>query len=310
MRLFQLTRDHHPEITIHGQIGLIHKEQLILYPDRDTPIVSRSLLKPWQFLATELNPSQDFWTMGLASHSGEEIQIQKLHELQEILGISTEDLFCPKSYPSDQKTAWTLRLKGAEKEKIYNPCFGKHLIYRYAHHRENNSVRYDDLTSPVHKRLDAKIHQITRGNHKWLRDSCGLPTLLTAMTHQLHLWQSLNADLPAFKQLRQIWLDHPVLIGGSSRLDTQIMQHVPGLLAKEGADGLLALQTTGNSPTTILVKLSHGFSPKHSGTALYVLLNQLQSDCPLLTQLLVFLKNQLGHWVNKDQRLVSCLPSS
>src|SRR5690606_16839733 len=78
----------------------------------------------------------------------------------------------------------------------------------------------------------------------FVTDGCRLPTPLLEPGELARLYRALAAapDGSELGRLRQAMVDHPERIGGPERVDTRLMQANPGLLvAKEGADGLLAI---------------------------------------------------------------------
>jgi L-asparaginase II len=96
--------------------------------------------------------------------------------------------------------------------------------------------------------------------------------------------------IPLWGYLSTLMRDYPQMLGGAGRLDTQLIQgqdlnqkslpKLPsGLIAKEGADGLLSVGLMPSHPYKdglgILIKLAHGYDPKATEHVLKALFNAL-----------------------------------
>ena len=100
--LFSFTRKGFTEVVVHGIVALKHQGLVLAGDDASTVVVTRSLLKPWQALATGgASGDQAFWVMGVASHSGQATHIEQLGELIKFTGATESDLVCPRSMPLD-----------------------------------------------------------------------------------------------------------------------------------------------------------------------------------------------------------------
>jgi arylformamidase len=117
---------------------------------------------------------------------------------------------------------------------------------------------------------------------EFVSDGCRLPTPLLAPIELARLYRALasasgDSELGA---VRQAMLDYPERIGGPERFDTRLMRANPGkLVAKEGADGLLAI---GIAPCTLepdgaglVIKLAGGQQPEWAALAARPLLESL-----------------------------------
>jgi L-asparaginase II len=111
----------------------------------------------------------------------------------------------------------------------------------------------------------------------------------------------------AATDLKSLWLEHPRLIGGARRLDSDIVEMGSRqFLAKEGADGLLMIQSLpiiGESIASCFVKISSGYHTGHLGIALWCLLSSRNDLNGPLVRLRDYLRSRLEEWVPKDQRL-------
>jgi arylformamidase len=100
-------------------------------------------------------------------------------------------------------------------------------------------------------------------------DGCQLPTPLLQLEEIAALYCRLAAAAPGSAEAAVFhgMSAHPDWIGGPGRMDTELMRANPGrLIAKEGADGLLAIalapEQAGGGATALVVKLAAGHQPE------------------------------------------------
>lgn len=311
---FVLARKGVPEVVVHGAAYFKREGQAIEGSDPQIVMTVRSLLKPWQFLAADIVGEEAFWALGLASHSGQTHHIEQLTRLSEAAGAGEAELFCPREFPLDQSLASLMRSEGKIPNRIMHPCSGKHLVALAACRKHGYSTdSYWDVDHPLQKKLAAILGKEINEKPIWLTDSCGLPTV--AMTARAHLgmWEKLaRSEEPKTLQLKQLWMRNIRLVGGHGRLESDLMEVAPGrLIAKEGADGLLALislpsPTTGEAEpvATCLIKLAGGYHSNFLALALWSLLSRMTNLPPVFAQVHDYLRSRLEKWVPRDQELV------
>ena len=310
---FVLTRKGVPEVVVHGASYLKVEGGPIQGSDPQIVITARSLLKPWQFLAADILGDEAFWALGLASHSGQPHHLTQLARLSEVAGAGEAELFCPREFPLDQSLAFRMRSEGKTPTRLLHPCSGKHLVALAACRQHGYPTEsYWDLDHPLQKKLAAALGKEINEKPIWLTDSCGLPTI--AMTARAHigLWEKLaRSDDLKLRQLKHLWLHNVRLVGGHGRLESDLMEVAPGrLIAKEGADGLLALIVlpTLDAPfaepaVTCMIKLSGGYNSHYLALALWSLLSRMSDLPPVLNMVRDYLRSRLETWVPRDQEL-------
>lgn len=312
--LFALARKGVAEVVVSGVSYFKWEGQASSGGDTNVMIVARSLLKPWQFLAADVLPEgrepEPFWALGLASHSGQAIHRASLLQLAEAAGASEDDLFCPRCYPMDSGESWLMQSAHQKPSRWFHPCAGKHLVAIAACKKHGFPVQgYWDVDHPLQKRLAFLIGQQLGEKPLWMTDSCGMPTLATTARAQLLFWERLaiSSD-PKVETLRRLWAREGRLVGGAGRLDSDLMELGGGrILAKEGADGLLALVALpnhGQPAATVFIKLGSGYNATHLALALWALLSKVE-DLPVAFEPVVdYLKARLEKWVPADQELI------
>lgn len=254
-----------------------------------------------------IDQTESFWSLIVGSHSGQIAHILELKNLAEALQVPLEALQCPCSYPMDQEATCVMRQQGTPPSRLHHPCAGKHLgVLGAAFQAKVDVTSYLSPDHPIQRRIKSAIE--TRLGHScaWVTDSCGLPTAVVTAQDHLNLWSALAQDQStAAATIKRVWLKSPLLAGGKGRLDTELMEAFPGqLLAKEGADGLLALQfLADSSQETLLIKLASGYNSKFLALGLYATLMEARKLSDLLQQLASYLRSRLNEFIPEGQTL-------
>ena len=313
--MFVFTRKGIPEIAVQG-MGAIRESSGATFSNAavNLQFITRSLLKPWQFIASDVGSHEAFLTMGFASHSAQPAHIEALRALCEFSGAGEQDLICPRSWPLDPVAATAMRMRGESQARILHPCSGKHLVMLAACRRHEFPVKqYFSPEHPLQKRVFNLVGREAGERLEWLTDSCGLPVAAMSVDGYLVLWEKLaRSEDVRVVDLKSLWLANPRLVGGMKRLDSDLMDAFPGrLLAKEGADGLLVVHTIPDqgdeSHATCFIKVAAGYNPAHLGLALISVLHQKVRSGSLtrtLRDLLDYLTARQEEWVPRDQDLL------
>ncbi len=309
---FAIERKNIPEIVIEG-VWTYKKGDSKPLGDQ-VQVVMRSLFKPWQFMALDLlgdsldhGDKKQPWSMALSSHSGQEPHLTALGQLIREVEATESDLVCPRSYPMDIYAAALAKERGQPPSRLNHPCAGKHLAYIAACKKYGYSLdHYWSDQHPIHKRITSLIGTQIYEKPTWCTDSCGLPTLALSTFELVNLWQKLaSSQEPRYGRARGLMIDHPLLVGGSKRLDSDLIEKGQGrILAKEGADGLLVVSSIpyeNEPPSTCFIKLASGYNQTYLALALWSVLSQIEDLTPVFRTTREFLKTRLEHWIPSDQ---------
>lgn len=308
--IFSFKRKGVTEVVVHGVLEFKQQGVQLRSEHASTVIVTRSLLKPWQALAAGgFDRSQSFWAMGFASHSGQTHHLEQLRQLVSFTGAEESNLVCPRTFPLDANEAASMRSSGVQASRLHHPCAGKHLLLLAAAARDNTQVEsYWHEDHPIQKRIQALVGKEASEKLTWVTDSCGLPVAAMPVRALMNMYERLALDSSqAVVDLKTLWTNNPRLVGGARRLDTDLCEIGAGkLIAKEGADGLLFIQTLpepGDQVAGCFVKISSGHNMAHLGIALWSLLAAHDDLNKPLGSLRDYLRSRLEEWVPKDQVL-------
>ncbi len=292
-----------PEITVHGLLAVwtgARKDNGIeaSVGDLQVPLWSRSLLKPIQLLCQlpfiqakfpKLKPHH--YAAMMSSHNGDSTQIGVLEEILDIALLNENFLDCPSTYPLSQHHAYDMKRRGQSDRPIYHPCSGKHLGMLLGLQAKGQPA--NNYLAPDHAEYKTIRDVLT-----WLCgdfpeiytvDGCRMPNFALSAAQLAKLYAQLAQDLPesllascpdhlkeiavCWPKLREYMMAEPLMVGGMGRLDTRIMEgrltrnRELGIIAKEGADGLLTIgiEPTENFPdgVGIYLKLASGYDPHY-----------------------------------------------
>ena len=286
---------------VEGRPNTTKTNSLLAVGDTAFDLWTRSLLKPWQFLghleivrAAYPDLKNDHLALMMASHSGEAQHEHLLNEIMSITGVGEDKLKCPAAYPYSAERRRKLKDAGAPERRLYHNCSGKHLGYLSAiKSRGGNLEAYLEPEGPHFTPTVQMLNALTQRAEKKLPETvdgcqlpnyavtvrqmselyCGLATAESTPDDVTELLISSGFTVDSYCRIRDLMHEFPSVIGGTDRLDTKIMSGLLGLkgapivIAKEGADGMLAI---GVGPTTeypsglgVLIKLSSGFDDKY-----------------------------------------------
>ena len=225
--------------------------------DVDRPVFARSAAKPLQALPLIETGAADAFglsdaeiALAAASHSGESRHTDRIAAWLNRLGLGPADLECGAHAPMNEATATALIRAGTTFSALHNNCSGKHTGFlATAVHRGEPTAGYIHPDHPVQRRVTAILAEM--GDFDAARaptgaDGCGIPVIglsLTALARGMAR-MAAPAGLPAARaaacrRIVDAMTGHPVLIAGSARFDTAVMEAGNGAFAvKAGAEGV------------------------------------------------------------------------
>lgn len=306
--LFSTLRSEQLETTIYGLLAITTGESpSILHGDSAFRVWGRSLLKPWQLLVIyptlkraypQLKPAH--YALMMASQQSDPHQVKGLQEMLAMGELSVADLQCPACSPMKESNKSVV---GTSASSLNHPCAGKHIGYLlYCKAKSLPFTQYLNSDFEPYQQLRDVFSVLFNRDFSAApetQDGCGMPNMgLTAIElAQLYQWLAISesnilaGQMPTsitsdWNELAGMMRQCPEFVGGMGRLDTRLMQQEwlkdikTTLVAKEGADGLLAIGVGYCSMFPqglgILIKLASGYEPSHLDTIIFQVLKQLQ----------------------------------
>ncbi|MFD2767667.1 asparaginase [Micromonospora eburnea] len=216
--------------------------------DTAGPIFPRSSNKPMQavgMLRAGL-PLTDRADVALvsASHAGEEFHVERVTGLLGRAGLTEEALHCPPDLPVGDAAREAVLRAGGGPRRVQMNCSGKHTGMLLTCLAAGWPVDgYWRPEHPLQQRLTATIEEFTGESVAAVGvDGCGAPVLAVSLTGLARAFLRLVSAEPGTveRTVADAMRAYPELVGGTRADDTRLMRGVPGLLAKVGAEGVIA----------------------------------------------------------------------
>ncbi len=217
--------------------------------DADAVIYPRSSLKPVQAVAalrSGFAPADDAeLAIATASHSGEEAHLDAVRAILAAAGLGVEALGNTPDMPLDPQAASAWRAAGSGPAAITQNCSGKHAAFLAACVASGwDTATYLDPAHPLQVAVAAEVAALTgdaAAPHVTV-DGCGAPLFSTSLRGLARAFQRIATAAPTTPERRvaHAMSARPELVGGTGRDVTTAMRAVPGLVAKDGAEGVYA----------------------------------------------------------------------
>lgn len=255
-------------------------------PDR--PVFARSSMKPLQAKAIlDLGASLDSRETALASasHSGSAQHLALIEQELDAAGLNEQDLECPPDLPygESERRAWLA--SGQGERRIAMNCSGKHTAMLRACLANGWPLSgYRDPTHPLQVAIRATVEDLA-GEPVVATgvDGCGAPVHAFSLAGLARAFQRI-ASTPdgSAHRVAAAMRTHPELVGGEGRFVTRLMRAVPGLIAKEGAEGVYAAALPDGG--SVALKITDG-SMRACDQAVLIGLRHLGVDTRVLDEI-------------------------
>jgi L-asparaginase II len=230
--------------------------------DVTSPIFPRSSNKPLQtvgMLRAGLVPRDDSdLALISGSHYGEEFHVRRVRDILEAAGLEPGALGCPAALPlsSFSRDEW-LRAQGGPEPILMN-CSGKHagmLATCVANDWPLDS--YLDSKHPLQVAIADAVSDLAGERIAATGvDGCGAPVFAFSLTALARSFSRLVSAAPGTfeRRVADEMRAHPTLVAGTGADDTVLMTAVPGLLAKGGAEGVVAVAVPDRGAVAIKIE--------------------------------------------------------
>ncbi|HEX6471661.1 MAG TPA: asparaginase [Streptosporangiaceae bacterium] len=232
----------------------------------DVPIFPRSANKPLQaaaMLRHGLGLDGELLALAAASHSGEDFHVDGVRSILAGAGLTPEALRCPVQPPLDQRAADALVAAGERPSRVHMNCSGKHAAMLAT--CAANGWPTESYTSPDHP-LQVEIRRTIEelAGEKVAAtgvDGCGAPLFGFSLIGVATAFRALLGAEPGSPERRvaDAMRAHPEWTSGTDRDERRLMDAVPGLLVKSGAEAVDAFAfAAGSDVLAGAVKIEDG----------------------------------------------------
>ncbi len=209
------------------------------------PIFPRSSNKPLQataMLRCGLKLDGELLALAAASHSGEEFHVAGVREILSGAGLTAEALQCPPDWPLDEDARRAHILAGGGKDRIHMNCSGKHAAM-LATCVVNGwpTESYTDPAHPLQQEIQRTVSELAGEPVAAIGvDGCGAPLLAISVLGLARAFRALvlAPDGTAERAVADAMRAFPAWTSGMARPERFLMEAVPGLLLKGGAEGV------------------------------------------------------------------------
>ena len=244
-----------------GSVVALHPDGSVALSlgEPDVPVLPRSANKPLQavgLLDAGWQPADEQeLALAAASHSGEPAHLEVVRRL---LGpLPVDALGCPAALPLDEATAHAVLAAGGGPTRLTMNCSGKHAAMLATCRAAGWPTEgYRDARHPLQVALLRTLERLAGEPVAAVTvDGCGAPQHALTLTGLARAFSALVEAAPGTAERRtaDAARARPDLVGGTGRDVTLLMQAVPGLLAKDGAEGVYAAALPGGGAVALKV---------------------------------------------------------
>ncbi len=217
--------------------------------DPEVDIYPRSSNKPMQAVAmvrAGLDLPPDLLALVCASHDGTPAHLAAAQRILATAGLDESALANTTDLPLDDAAAEAVLRSGGARTALQMNCSGKHsgMVATCVGNGWAHDASYLAVDHPLQRRITDTIAELAGRPVAHIGvDGCGAPAHMLSL---LGLARSFRAIAvgdagAAGAQVYTAMTTHPEMVGGERRDVTAFMRHVPGLMAKDGAEGVMAV---------------------------------------------------------------------
>jgi L-asparaginase II len=221
----------------------------------DEPVFPRSANKPLQAVAMVrhgLGLENELLALAAASHSGEDFHVEGAQKILAGAGLTAEALRCPAQWPLDIELA-----VARERSRLRMNCSGKHAAMLAT--CVINGWPTESYLAPEHPLQVAVRETVVELTGEEIAatgvDGCGAPLFAVGLTGLARAFRALVLAAPGTPERRvaDAMRAHPEWTSGTEREERRLMDAVPGLLVKCGAEGIDAFALDGGRAGAIKI---------------------------------------------------------
>jgi L-asparaginase II len=216
------------------------------------PVFVRSAAKPFQALPAvaagvleRFRLGERHLAVGCASHGGDDQHLARVAEILAACGVSEADLGCGPLAPRDPQAHAAMR--GRAPHRIHHNCSGKHALGLALCVAQGWPVDgYLAAAHPLQRAMRASIARATGAPQGALPDAvdgCGMRTYALALEDLAAAFGRLAGGGlgPDGARVAAAMAAHPALVGYPGAIDSELMAAAPGVVAKIGAEAVIAI---------------------------------------------------------------------
>ena len=244
-----VVRGDFPESVHHGVVVGLDGDGREAYGAGESgmTLFPRSALKLLQAVAmvrAGLDLDGERLAVACASHSGEPFHLAAVRRILADAGLTGRALQNTPDWPLDGVSRLVLHSAGQERSSLAQNCSGKHAAMLATCVRAGwDTTTYRDPGHPLQRMIRDVVEELTDVKVEHVAvDGCGAPLFSTTVAGLARAFARI-ATAPAGSaehRVAEAIRAHPAYVGGTGRDVTTLIERVPGLIAKDGAEGVYA----------------------------------------------------------------------
>jgi L-asparaginase II len=218
--------------------------------DVHVPVYPRSATKIFQAIPMVESGAADAFgfieeelSLACASHNGEAEHVRVARSMLAKAGMREEQLECGAHWPIRAEAAHALARAGGTPLAVHNNCSGKHAgMLALARKLGVDPQGYVEAAHPVQQQVAntlARYCEVEPARLPVAIDGCSVPTWAMPLSAMAAGFARLTqpGEAAAARLIAAV-RSAPFMVAGTGRFDTRLMQAVPRLFIKVGAEGV------------------------------------------------------------------------
>jgi L-asparaginase II len=209
------------------------------------PMFPRSSNKPMQaaaMLRSGLDLQGKLLALAAASHSGEDFHVAGVREILAGAGLDPDALQCPPDLPLDEGARRAVLRGGGEPDRLHMNCSGKHAAMLATCVAAGwPTASYLSPDHPLQQEIRRVVAELAGEPVTAVGvDGCGAPLMAVSVTGLARAFRAIVLAGPgsAERRVADAMRAYPDWNSGTARHERELMEAVPGLLLKSGAEGV------------------------------------------------------------------------
>lgn len=250
--LATVTRSGFVESVHHGMVVVTEPDGSVAFGlgPHDAPVFPRSANKPMQAVAmlrSGLLLEGELLALASSSHSGEGFHLDGVRRILALAdeGLTEDDLRNTPDDPMDEVAARAWWAAGRGPTPITQNCSGKHAAMLLTCIAAGwDTTTYLDPDHRLQRAVTSTIEDLAEEEVAAVGvDGCGAPVMAVSLTGVARAFGTMAAAAGHTPQGRvaDAMREHPRWLGGTRRDVSDLIEAVPGLIAKDGAESVYAV---------------------------------------------------------------------
>lgn len=218
------------------------------FGDVELPVFPRSSTKPLQahaMVTAGLDLPDDLLALVCASHDGRPMHLDGARRILSMVGLDETALANTADLPLDESESMRVVRQGGTPSPLQMNCSGKHagmiatcVINGWSHGADYLNVEHPlqmAITNGIPALIDAPVSGIGV-------DGCGAPAHVIPLVGLARAFRAMatGGAGEAGRRIHRAMSSNPDMVGGPDRDVSLLMRGIPGLMAKDGAEGVFA----------------------------------------------------------------------